>query len=250
MIAPRRDRRSRGRHRRAAGHPVQRPLRPDLVERHPGELRHLHTSQQAEDRWACRAVSKASSTSSRCASHRMSPCEHMFEQMSSQPAREMSARTRTTSAGGRAGARGTARRVAGESGGGLRRVRAARDHHGACADALPGHPQVDVRRLPRSCHQVLRSSSTPGTATRSGSSSGRQAGRKTWWHNLREPADVDLWVAGKRVRARAVVVSGSADPTQAAAGLAAYRRAVPRAPALGLPPAEVVLVRADISRAG
>jgi len=74
-----------------------------------------------------------------------------------------------------------------------------------------------------------------------------QAGRKTWWHNLRQPADVDLWLAGEHVRARAVVVSGSGDPTQAAAGLAAYRRAVPRAPAL--PPAEVVLVRADISRA-
>jgi len=74
-----------------------------------------------------------------------------------------------------------------------------------------------------------------------------QAGRKTWWHNLRQPADVDLWLAGEHVRARAVVVSGSGDPTQAAAGLAAYRRAVPRAPAL--PPAEVVLVRADSSRA-
>jgi hypothetical protein len=73
-----------------------------------------------------------------------------------------------------------------------------------------------------------------------------QAERKTWWHNLRRPVDVDLWLAGEHARARAVVVSGSADPTQAVAGLAAYRRAVPRAPAKA---ADVVLVRADILRA-
>ena len=98
-------------HRRFARHVVQRALRPHLVERQPGELRHLHAAQQAADRWACRAASKASSTSSRCASHRMSPCEHTFEQMSSQAAREMSARTRTTSAASAEPAtRGTARR--------------------------------------------------------------------------------------------------------------------------------------------
>jgi NAD(P)-dependent dehydrogenase (short-subunit alcohol dehydrogenase family) len=75
-----------------------------------------------------------------------------------------------------------------------------------------------------------------------------EAERKTWWHNLRRPADVDLWLAGEHVRARAVVVSGGTDLTQTAAGLAAYRRAVPRAPAE--PSADVVLVRADILRAG
>src|SRR6476661_4184487 len=30
-----------------------------------------------------------------------------------------------------------------------------------------------------------------------------QADRKTWWHNLRQPADVDLWLAGQHLRARA-----------------------------------------------
>jgi hypothetical protein len=73
------------------------------------------------------------------------------------------------------------------------------------------------------------------------------ADRKTWWHNLREPADVDLWVAGEHVRARAVVVRGGVDPDGAAAGLAAYRRAVPLA-AAARPAADVTLVRADITR--
>ena len=44
-----------------------------------------------------------------------------------------------------------------------------------------------------------------------------QAERTTWWHNLRRPAVVDLWLAGEHQRARA------------AAGHAAYRLAVPRA---------------------
>src|SRR3954452_11148574 len=44
------------------------------------------------------------------------------------------------------------------------------------------------------------------------------ADRKTWWHNLRQPADVDLWLAGEHVHARAVVVSGAVDPDPAAAG--------------------------------
>lgn len=73
-----------------------------------------------------------------------------------------------------------------------------------------------------------------------------QAERKTWWHNLRQPADVDLWLAGKHVRARASVVSGADDPVTAAAGLAAYRRAVPRGEAT---PDEAILVRAEIARA-
>ncbi|TFV85864.1 nitroreductase/quinone reductase family protein [Blastococcus sp. CT_GayMR16] len=85
-----------------------------------------------------------------------------------------------------------------------------------------------------------------------------QADRKTWWHNLRQPADVDLWLAGKHVRARAVVVAGDAEPERAASALAAYMRAVPRAAAaLGLPAADerippdavrtVTLVRADLA---
>src|SRR6476469_1855111 len=43
-----------------------------------------------------------------------------------------------------------------------------------------------------------------------------QADRKTWWHNLRQPADVELWLAGEHVHARAAVVAGSADPDAAA----------------------------------
>jgi hypothetical protein len=70
---------------------------------------------------------------------------------------------------------------------------------------------------------------------------------KTWWHNLRQPADVELWLAGEHVRARAVVVPGSTDPGQAAAGLAVYRRAGPRSPAT---PAGATLVRADIAGPG
>jgi hypothetical protein len=72
-----------------------------------------------------------------------------------------------------------------------------------------------------------------------------QAARKTWWHNLRQPACVELWLAGEHVRARACVIPSSTDPDTAAAGLAAYRRAVPRAV---VPPAEMTLVRADIMR--
>ncbi|SEO85631.1 nitroreductase/quinone reductase family protein [Trujillonella endophytica] len=63
------------------------------------------------------------------------------------------------------------------------------------------------------------------------------AERKTWWRNLTEPADVELWVAGAHLRARAVAVEGDA------AGLATYRAVVPAAPA---DPAGVVLVRADV----
>jgi hypothetical protein len=74
----------------------------------------------------------------------------------------------------------------------------------------------------------------------------RHAERKTWWHNLRRPADVELWLAGQHVRARAVVVDGSTDADQAAVGLAAYRRAVPR----GGPrdAGTATLVRADVLR--
>jgi hypothetical protein len=74
-----------------------------------------------------------------------------------------------------------------------------------------------------------------------------QADRKTWWHNLRQPADVDLWVAGKHVSARAVVISGTTDPDGAARGLAAYLRAVPRAAATPSDVGTVTLVRADIA---
>ena len=84
------------------------------------------------------------------------------------------------------------------------------------------------------------------------------AGQKVWWHSLRTPADVDLWLAGRRVRARAVAVVGSAEAAEAQAGLRAYLGERPGAartlhlpaddPAAFAATAErVVLVRADLT---
>ena len=84
------------------------------------------------------------------------------------------------------------------------------------------------------------------------------ADRRTWWRNLRTPAEVDLWLAGERVRARAVAVEGAQQPAAAAAGLGVYLAAVPRAAsAVGVLPGagstalaqaarRAVLVRADV----
>ncbi|SHN59088.1 hypothetical protein SAMN05660350_00842 [Geodermatophilus obscurus] len=84
------------------------------------------------------------------------------------------------------------------------------------------------------------------------------ADRTTWWRNLRAPAEVDLWLAGERVRARAVAIEGARQPAAAAAGLGAYLAAVPRAAsAVGTSPGagpaalayaarRAVLVRADV----
>ena len=82
--------------------------------------------------------------------------------------------------------------------------------------------------------------------------------RKVWWRNFRSPADVDLWLAGRRVGARAVAVVGSDQPREARRGLRAYVRSLPDAARpLHLPDAtdpsalaatakRVVLVRADL----
>ena len=67
---------------------------------------------------------------------------------------------------------------------------------------------------------------------------------KTWWRNLRTPAPVELWLAGRHVRATAVAVSGSEDAEECGRGLAAYSVRVPRAGAL--PIADLVMVRADL----
>jgi F420H(2)-dependent quinone reductase len=84
------------------------------------------------------------------------------------------------------------------------------------------------------------------------------ADRTTWWRNLRSPAGVDLWLAGERVRARAVAIEGAQQPAAASAGLGAYLAAVPRAASAvgvlrGAGPAALaqaarraVLVRADV----
>jgi hypothetical protein len=72
------------------------------------------------------------------------------------------------------------------------------------------------------------------------------AEQKTWWRNLRSPAEVDLWLAGERVRARAAVVDGAAQPVACAAGLRAYLAGMPAAArALGLPAGPEGASRAD-----
>ena len=73
-----------------------------------------------------------------------------------------------------------------------------------------------------------------------------RAERKTWWHNLRRPADVELWLAGEHVSARGVVVAGSAEPLEARAGIAVYRRS--QRLGTGPDPGTATLVRADIVR--
>lgn len=57
---------------------------------------------------------------------------------------------------------------------------------------------------------------------------------KTWWRNLREGANVDLVLAGHRIRGHAMVIDQTRQP-EFAEGLAAYLRSVPQARrALGL----------------
>lgn len=82
-----------------------------------------------------------------------------------------------------------------------------------------------------------------------------RAGDKTWWRNLREPADVELWLAGEHRRARAVAVVGAEDPEQARVGLETYLAALPAARrslhlTTGAPVADAVprvtMVRADL----
>jgi hypothetical protein len=79
-----------------------------------------------------------------------------------------------------------------------------------------------------------------------------------WWRGLRTPADVDLWLAGRRARARAVAVVGWEQPREARRGLRSYVRRFPDAAgSLHLPDVDdpsalaatakrVVLVRADL----
>lgn len=56
-----------------------------------------------------------------------------------------------------------------------------------------------------------------------------QPERKTWWRNLRRPAMVDVWLAGRAYRARAVAIEGHAEPIEAADALGAYLAELPRA---------------------
>ena len=84
------------------------------------------------------------------------------------------------------------------------------------------------------------------------------ADSKVWWRNFLQPADVDLWLAGRRVRARAVAVVGAERPREARRGLRAYVERLPKAAgylklpdvhdpsALAATAKRVVLVRADL----
>jgi len=83
-------------------------------------------------------------------------------------------------------------------------------------------------------------------------------GTKRWWRNLRTPADVDLWLAGEHVAARAAAVEGATRPEECRDGVVAYVEGVPGAArAMRLPgdPRSldrqavrgVVMVRADLA---
>lgn len=73
--------------------------------------------------------------------------------------------------------------------------------------------------------------------------------QKKWWRNLRNPAPVELWLAGRHHRATAVAVRGATDREGADAGLAAYRAAMGDRAVASTDPSQAVLVRADLSGA-
>ncbi|MGY1616475.1 nitroreductase/quinone reductase family protein [Geodermatophilus sp. SYSU D00691] len=79
---------------------------------------------------------------------------------------------------------------------------------------------------------------------------------KRWWRNFRSPREVELWLAGEHVAARAVAVEGAQEPERCRAGVVAYTAGIPggaRAMRLRGEPAELpdqalrgmVLVRAE-----
>ena len=83
------------------------------------------------------------------------------------------------------------------------------------------------------------------------------SGQKSWWRNLRAPADIDLWLAGERCRARAHAIEGSQQPAAATVGLTVYLATYPAvgrmlgarsgdAASVAAAAARVVLVRADL----
>jgi hypothetical protein len=54
--------------------------------------------------------------------------------------------------------------------------------------------------------------------------------RKTWWRNLRDGGrDITLRLAGTEYEGRATALEGSTTPSEVAAGLAVYLKAMPRA---------------------
>ena len=56
-----------------------------------------------------------------------------------------------------------------------------------------------------------------------------QADNKTWWHNLRQPSEVELRLAGEDLHGRAVALDGRAVPDEVRRGLANYLEQLPRA---------------------
>jgi hypothetical protein len=88
-----------------------------------------------------------------------------------------------------------------------------------------------------------------------------QPEHKSWWRNLRRPAEVTMWLAGEEIRARAVAVEGSRQPEEARQGLTVYLAAMPAAARaagvrdradprqLAHAAARAVLVQADLSQA-
>jgi hypothetical protein len=73
---------------------------------------------------------------------------------------------------------------------------------------------------------------------------GRPGGAHDLVRNLRSPATVELWLAGRHVRATAVAVTDREDPEECCRGLAAYAASVPRVGTLPLH--DAVMVRADV----
>jgi len=85
---------------------------------------------------------------------------------------------------------------------------------------------------------------------------------KTWWRNLRDPARVEVWLAGQHVHGQAHAIEGNHDPVAARDGLAVYLAQLPRVrKSLNLPPepatggdsaldelsTRAVVVRADLN---
>jgi deazaflavin-dependent oxidoreductase (nitroreductase family) len=85
-----------------------------------------------------------------------------------------------------------------------------------------------------------------------------QPEHKSWWRNLRTPAEVTLWLAGEQVDARAVTVEGDRQAAECRRGLSVYLAGFPAAArSLGVrdrsdpeqltdAAARAVMVRADL----
>ena len=73
-----------------------------------------------------------------------------------------------------------------------------------------------------------------------------QPNRKQWWHNMREPMPVELWLAGQNLHGVASAISDRDQPTDVVDALTVYRTVFPRARNAG---GSTVMVRIDVDRA-